>query len=146
MRCPSPTPRLGAPRPSGSPVPHLRPRSAGSSPIRQARDRSIPNPLLVAAIPDLGDLAFDDTEHLDAPYHSLIASAMANAPVTLGVLSDHTPQVVDHESSAMSGTDIRSARALGAVTSTPAVHKPHNVNAIREIIRPIVLSFLLSQR
>src|ERR1700739_3664286 len=66
MRCRSPTPRLGAPRPSGSPVPHLRPRPAGSSPIRQARDRSIPNPLLVAAIPDLGDLAVDDTEHLDA--------------------------------------------------------------------------------
>src|ERR1700757_1422772 len=65
MRCPSPTPRLGAPRPSRSPVPHLRPRPAGSSPVRQARDRSIPNPLLVAAIPDLGDLAVDDAEHLD---------------------------------------------------------------------------------
>src|ERR1700687_763857 len=66
MRCRDPTPRRGGPRPSGWPVPLPRPRPASSSQARQACARSIPNPLLVAAIPDFGDLAVDDAEHLDA--------------------------------------------------------------------------------
>src|SRR5580693_6964372 len=45
MRCRSPTPRRGAPHPSGLPDPHLRRRPAGSSPARQACARSIDNSL-----------------------------------------------------------------------------------------------------
>src|ERR1700691_3948437 len=68
MRCRSPAPRRGEPRPSRSPVPRRLPRPASSSPVRQACDRrwSIPNPLLVAAVPDLGDRAGNHVEHLDA--------------------------------------------------------------------------------
>src|ERR1700739_89078 len=49
-----------------SPVPHRRPRPAGSTPTRRGSARSTPNSLLVAAIPDFGDLAGNDAKHLDA--------------------------------------------------------------------------------
>src|SRR5271154_5998921 len=70
MPCRNPAPRRGGPRPSRLPAPPPRPRPVGSSPIRQAFDRcrSIPNSLLVAAVPDFGDLAGDDAEHFHAGY------------------------------------------------------------------------------
>src|SRR5947209_18331820 len=66
MRYRSPVPHRDGPRRSRWPGPRRRRRPAGSSPIRSACDRSIPNPLFVAAIPDLSDLAVDHVEDLHA--------------------------------------------------------------------------------
>src|SRR2546423_14935521 len=61
----TPAPGRGGPRPSGWPDPNRRLRPAGNNPIRRA-SWSTPNSLLVATIPDFGDLPGDDAEDLHA--------------------------------------------------------------------------------
>src|SRR6516164_8198044 len=61
----SPSPRPAGPHPSTSPAPRPRRRPAGRSPVRLKP--SPPHPLLVSAVPYLGDAARNHAEYLHAP-------------------------------------------------------------------------------